>query len=180
MRILIVPDKFKGTLTAHQAARAIARGWKTARPGDSLNLLPMSDGGDGFGEILSGLLGAKRRSLLTVDAAHEPRRAVWWWQDAGKLAIIESAKVNGLALMRPKKLHPFQLDTFGLGKILKAAERNAPRECLVGIGGSATNDGGFGLARSLGWRFVDKAENELDQWWQLQRTGPNSPLRAPA
>jgi glycerate kinase len=181
MRILIAPDKFKGTLTAHQAARAIARGWLAARPEDSLDLLPMSDGGDGFGEVLSGLLNATRRILPTLDAAHQPCRAVWWWHDIGKLAIIESAKVNGLALMRPRKLHPFQLDTFGLGKILKAAQRAASRECLVGIGGSATNDGGFGLARSLGWHFVDNAGNELEQWWQLrdlaQIHAPAKPLK---
>ncbi|HEY3854721.1 MAG TPA: glycerate kinase [Verrucomicrobiae bacterium] len=181
MRILIIPDKFKGTLTAHQAARAIARGWRSARPKDSLDLLPMSDGGDGFGQVLSGLLGAKPRTVLTLDAAHEPRRALWWWHAATRLAIIESAKVNGLALMRPKKLHPFQLDTFGLGKILRAAERNAARECLVGIGGSATNDGGFGLARSLGWRFTDNAGTELAEWWQLRDLAqihtPANPLK---
>jgi glycerate kinase len=167
MRILVVPDKFKGTLTAHQAARAIGRGWRSSRRGDSLDLLPMSDGGDGFGEVLSGLLGARRRSALTVDAAHQTRRAVWWWQAREKLAIVEAAKVNGLALMRPKKLHPFQLDTFGLGKILQAAARAEPRQCLIGIGGSATNDGGFGFGRALGWRFLDRAGNDMDEWWRL-------------
>jgi glycerate 2-kinase len=167
MRILIVPDKFKGTLTAHQAARAVARGWRSARPDDSLELLAMSDGGDGFGEVLSELLGAARRTVATVDAAHKRRRAVWWWQARDRVAIVESAKVNGLALMRPRKLHPFQLDTFGLGAILRAASRAAPRECIVGIGGSATNDGGFGLARALGWEFLDRTGNELDEWWRL-------------
>ena len=167
MRVLIVPDKFKGTLTAHQAARAMARGWRSARRGDSLDLLPMSDGGDGFGEVLSGLLGAGRRNILTVDAAHQTRRAVWWWKAQEKLAIVEAAKVNGLALMRPKKLHPFQLDTFGLGKILQAAARAEARQCVVGVGGSATNDGGFGLGRALGWRFLDRAGNELAEWWRL-------------
>lgn len=177
MRILIVPDKFKGSLTAHQAARAIARGWRSARPGDSLDLLPMSDGGDGFGEVLAGLIGARRRSVLTLDAAHQPRRADWWWQAAAKTAIVESAKVIGLALLPPKKFHPFQLDTWGLGKILKAASRAAPRQCVVGIGGSATNDGGFGLARALGWQFLDRAGNELDQWPRLRElAGIRPPL----
>jgi glycerate kinase len=181
MRILIVPDKFKGTLTAHQAARAIARGWRSARPGDSLALLPMTDGGDGFGEVLSGLLGARRRIVLTADAAHRRRGAVWWWQAAAKMAIIESAQVIGLALLPPKKFHPFQLDTWGLGKILRAASRAAPRQCVVGIGGSATNDGGFGLARALGWQFFDRAGDELDQWWQLRELArirpPLDPLK---
>ncbi len=176
MRVLIVPDKFKGTLTAHQATDAIALGWRSARPGDSLDLLPMSDGGDGFGEVLSGLLGARRRNILTVDAAHQPRRAVWWWQPSAKMAIVESANVIGLALMSKKRLHPFQLDTWGLGKILKAASRAAPRQCVIGIGGSATNDGGFGMARALGWQFVDKTGNEISEWWQL---GGLSAIRPP-
>ncbi len=179
MRILIVPDKFKGSLTSHQAARAIAHGWRAARPCDSLDLLPMSDGGDGFGDVLSGLVGARSRTVLTVDAAHSPRRTVWWWQAAGRMAIVESANVIGLALLPPKKFHPFQLDTWGLGKILKAVSRAAPRQCVVGIGGSATNDGGFGLARALGWQFLDSAGDELDQWPQLLQLARISPPSDP-
>jgi len=166
-RILIVPDKFKGSLTARQAANAIARGWCKARPKDTLDLLPMSDGGDGFGEILSGLLGAERRAVRTLDAAHRPLRCVWWWQAKTKTAIIEAAKVNGLAMLAGKGFHPFQLDTFGLGKVLQAAEKAGARDCVIGIGGSATNDGGFGLARALGWKFFGRYGEELEEWWQL-------------
>ncbi len=179
MRILIVPDKFKGTLTAHQAAGAIALGWRSARPGDLLDLLPMSDGGDGFGEVLSSLVGARRRNTLTVDAAHQRRRAIWWWEASAKMAIVETANVIGLALLPAKKFHPFQLDTWGLGKILKAAFRAAPRRCVVGIGGSATNDGGFGMARALGWRFLDSGGNELSEWWQLRELAVIRPPLVP-
>jgi glycerate 2-kinase len=175
-RILIVPDKFKGSLTAHQAAGAIARGWRKARPEDSLDLLPMSDGGDGFGEVLSGLLGATGRSVTTLDAAHRPLRCVWWWAKT-KTAIIESAKVNGLAMLAGKGFHPFQLDTFGLGKVLRAAEKAGARDCVIGIGGSATNDGGFGVARALGWKFFGHYGEELEQWWQLSEL---TEIRAPA
>ncbi len=167
LRILIVPDKFKGSLTASQAAAAIARGWRKARPKDFLDLLPMSDGGDGFGEVLSGLLGAAKQTLRTVDAAHRPIRCDWWWQEKTKTAIIESARVNGLAMLAGKGLHPFQLDTFGLGKVLRAAEKSGARTCVIGIGGSATNDGGFGLARALGWKFSNDGGAELAEWWQL-------------
>ncbi len=97
------------------------------------------------------------------------------------MAIVDSANVIGLALLPPKKFHPFQLDTWGLGKILNAAARAAPRRCIVGIGGSATNDGGFGLARALGWQFLDSAGNELEQWPRLRELAricpPLSPLR---
>jgi glycerate 2-kinase len=178
-RILIVPDKFKGSLTARQAAEAIARGWRRARPRDSLDLLPMSDGGEGFGEVLSGLLGAERRSVRTLDAAHRPLRCAWWWQAKTRTAIIESAKVNGLAMLAGKGFHPFQLDTFGLGKVLQAAD--GARECVIGIGGSATNDGGFGLARALGWEFFGHYGEELDEWWQLSELteirAPSAPLK---
>src|ERR1044071_5726004 len=86
LRVLIAPDKFKGTLSAPKAAAAIARGWRRARPRDVLELLPMSDGGDGFGEVMSGLLNARRRRIKTVDAAHRACVAAWWWEKRTKTA----------------------------------------------------------------------------------------------
>jgi len=159
LRALIVPDKFKGTLTAVEAAEAIARGWRTSRPGDQIELLPMSDGGDGFGEILGRLLGAETRMVQTVDAANRPIEAAWWWHEASRAAVVESARVIGLAMLPQGKFHPFELDTRGLGAVLKAAAAQGARRCIVGVGGSATNDGGFGLARALGWQFGN-ARNE--------------------
>jgi len=183
LRVLIMPDKFKGTLAAAGVCAAIARGWKSVRPQDELELLPMSDGGDGFGEAMSQLLKARVRSVRTLDAAHRPITANWWWVPKQKLAIIEAARVNGLALLPPKKFHPFQLDTFGLGRLLQEAVKSGAKSCVVGIGGSATNDGGFGLARSLGWKFFDRGGRELEQWWQLSHLArvipPGSPLTLP-
>lgn len=167
IRILIVPDKFKGTLTAQEVCAAMADGWRSGRLQDKLDLLPMSDGGDGFGEILAALLHARRQKIKTVDAAHRPTVAAWWWDPDKKLAIIESAQVIGLAKLPAKKFHPFQLDTFGLGAVLRESVRLGAKSCLVGIGGSATNDGGFGLARALGWKFLNQQGWELEQWWQL-------------
>ena len=166
-RVLIVTDKFKGTLTAHAAAELIAQGWREARPQDRLELLPMSDGGDGFGEVLSRLLKVEERTIATLDAAHTPLQANWWWDAGTRTAIIESARIIGLALLPARKFHPFDLDTFGLGAPLQAAAAAAARHCLMGIGGSATNDGGFGVARSLGWRFLDEREQPIVQWRQL-------------
>jgi glycerate kinase len=168
-RVLIVPDKFKGTLAAADACAAIARGWKSVRAWDQLELLPMSDGGDGFGAVMGQLLKARPRSSQTLDAAHRPIKASWWWAPDQKLAIIEAAQVIGLARLPAGKFHPFQLDTFGLGRVLEAAVRAGARHCLIGIGGSATNDAGFGLARALGWKFLDRTDRELEQWWQLDR-----------
>src|SRR5262245_54155667 len=99
MHVLIAPDKFKGTLTAREAADAIARGWHTSRPRDSLELLPISDGGDGFGEVMGALLGAKPKQIKTADAAHSRCTTLWWWSAKSKTAVIESAKVIGLAML---------------------------------------------------------------------------------
>src|SRR6266480_1472249 len=156
LNVLIVPDKFKGTLSAQVAADLIARGWREARPQDTLELLPMSDGGDGFGEVLGRLLDVQEQTIATLDAAHNPLQAKWWWDPQTGTAIIESAKIIGLALLPPNKFHPFDLDTYGLGAALLAAADVGAQHCLIGIGGSATNDGGFGVARSFGWIFLDQ------------------------
>jgi glycerate kinase len=165
VRLLIIPDKFKGTLTAGQAAAAIARGWQRARPRDNLDLVPMGDGGDGFGEVFGNLLGAKLRRLRAVDASHRPCTAPWWWEPKSRTAIIESAKIIGLAMLPPS--HPFALDTLGLGIALRKVARTGAKRCLLGIGGSATNDGGFGLARALGWSFLNRAGAPIERWTEL-------------
>ncbi|HEX4645537.1 MAG TPA: glycerate kinase, partial [Verrucomicrobiae bacterium] len=226
LNVLIVPDKFKGTLTAQAAAEAIAHGWRRGRPQDTLELLPMSDGGDGFGEVISGLIGAKPQNIDTLDAAHRPCRAQWWWEPKTKTAVIESARIIGLAMLKvgrrvspallhpvtpseasisstmsagfplspgeragvrashplafsqsanPPAFHPFNLDTFGLGAVIQAAARKGATRCLMGIGGSATNDGGFGVARALGWTFLDAAEEPITQWTGLHSLAQMKP-----
>lgn len=167
LNVLIAPDKFKGTLTASAAAQAIARGWARTRPDDSLDLLPITDGGDGFGETMGTLLQAQRISTRTVDAAHRPCLTKWWWEPKTKTAIIESAAAIGLAMLPPKRFHPFELDTFGLGKVMMGAARKGAARCLIGIGGSATNDAGFGLARALGWQFLDSGGRKIEKWTEL-------------
>src|ERR1017187_3410587 len=158
LKLLIVPDKFKGTLTARAAANAIARGWRTVRPQDSSRLLPMTDGGDGFGEVISALLDARIHNVKTFDAAHRPITARWW---------RESTTAIGLAQLPPGKFHPFTLDTSGLAEVIRAASRKGATCCLMGIGGSATNDGGFGLARGLGWEFLNRAGQPIERWTDL-------------
>ena len=167
LNVLICPDKFKGTLTAHKALEAIANGWRSVRRQDRLTLLPVSDGGEGFGEILSGLCRAEPRYVDTVDASGHPVRAVWWRDSATQTAIVESANVIGLSLFPPKKYHPFQLDTFGLGAVLQEAIGAGASSCVIGIGGSATNDGGFGLAKALGFRFVNQSGAFIQRWTDL-------------
>ena len=167
--LLIVPDKFKGTLTARAAAEAMARGWARVHPADTLELLPMSDGGDGFSLVLTDFLHAETRTFQTVDAAHRPRVASWGWDPTTRTAIIESAQSIGLALVPTGQFHPFDLDTRGLGETIMEALRCGARRLVIGLGGSATNDAGFGLARALGGRFLDAAGQEITNWTQLNR-----------
>lgn len=177
LRILIVPDKFKGTLTAQQAATAIATGWREVRPEDRIEALPMTDGGDGFGNVIGHLLKAQRHTCHTVDAAGRACVAEWWWAPDTDTALVETAQVIGLALFTKKPYPPFQLDTFGIGAVFEHVARAKARRLYVGIGGSATNDGGWGLARALGWRFWNASGNELRSWTaldQLTRVEPPS------
>jgi glycerate kinase len=169
LRLLIAPDKFKGTISAQAAAEAIAKGWRRERPADKITLLPMSDGGEGFGEVMRGFARFQVQRLNTVDAAHRPCKAEWWWQNKTKTALVETARIIGLAMLPAKKFHPFDLDTLGLGAVFDSVARKGAIRCLVGIGGSATNDGGFGMARSLGWKFLDQANGELTSWTELRQ-----------
>jgi glycerate 2-kinase len=114
------------------------------------------------------LLHTRSRSLRTVDAAHRPLQAKWHWEPKSKTAIIESARIIGLALLPPGKFHPFELDTFGLGAAIRAATEQGAKRCLIGIGGSATNDGGFGLACAMGWTFFDRDGHPIERWTELR------------
>ena len=168
LKILIIPDKFKGTLTARQAAEAIAEGWRAIREDDQLELLPMSDGGDGFGEIIGGMMGAEPIEVDTIDAAHRPHKAKFWLHPPSSTAIIEAAQVNGLALLPPGKFHPFELDTYGLGKVYVKAIKAGAKVIYFGIGGSSTNDGGFGFGRAIGWKFLDQRGGLIKKWTELE------------
>lgn len=167
LKVLIIADKLKGTLTAPQAVEAIARGWRPVRPRDSVETIPMSDGGEGFGEVMAGFLGAEPETVRTVDAAQRPTEATWWWDRKSRTAVIEAAQVVGLARLPAGKYHPFELDSYGLGELFRQAEAKKAVSCIVGLGGSATNDGGFGVARSLGWQFFNAASERIERWSQL-------------
>ena len=163
LSVLIAPDKFKGTLTATQAAEAIARGWKAARPDDKLLQLPISDGGDGFGALMAEALRADSLMIETQDAAHAPTTAPCWMVRGSGTAIIESANVIGLAMLPTEKQQPLALDSHGLGIVLQDERLTDCSQRIIGVGGSATNDGGFGIARELGWRFEnDRGEPICD------------------
>jgi glycerate kinase len=118
---------------------------------------------------MAGLLGATECVTATVDAAGRPIGAKWWWLADSRTAIIESAQVIGLALLPPKKFHPFELDTRGLAAVIRSAVAAGAQTIHLGIGGSATNDGGFGVARELGWRFFDDRDQPIEKWVKLNK-----------
>lgn len=156
MHILIAPDKFKGSLSALAAAEAIARGFRAVWPGATMDLAPIADGGEGFAEALASALGAEWVKVRSVDAIGRPIDARYAWLRGEKLAVIEMSEASGLWRIAPEDRDPLRADTFGTGLLLADAIARGAERVLIGIGGSATTDGGAGLARALGCRFVNR------------------------
>lgn len=148
MRIVIAPDKFAGTLSAPQAAEAIARGWLRRRPDDDVELCPMSDGGPGFVDALHGALGGEVREVPVPGLAGGT--VVAHFLLVGETAYLESAQAVSLDALPPQRRTPMTSSSFGLGLLLAAALDAGARRIVVGVGGTATNDGGAGLLAALG------------------------------
>ena len=165
-KILIAPDKFKGTLSATEAAQAIASGWQAARPDDELIQLPISDGGEGFGSLMANALNGTETLIPAVDSFGQNRTGPLWLTPEGT-ALIESANLIGLALIPQPQRAPLTLDSSGLGAALKSDALTHCQHCIIGIGGSATNDAGFGAARKLGWQFSNETGQEIERWCDL-------------
>jgi len=162
MRVLIAPDKFKGTLTAVEVARAMRTGVLRALPNASVELCPVADGGDGTAETLFEALGGTRSSVVVSGPLGAPVDAPLYLLDDGRV-VIEMAQASGLALLEGER-DSLRASSFGTGELLGAAlERlSGDGEILVAIGGSASTDGGTGAARARGWRFLDAAGRELE------------------
>jgi glycerate kinase len=164
MRVLVAPDKFRGTLTAAEAAEAIAQGWRRARPDDEVERVPMADGGEGTLEALVTALGGELRTVTVSGPLGDPVAAAYGVVPGprGPVAVIEMARASGLALLAPERRDPTRTTTRGTGELIRAAlERDRPVEVLVCIGGSATNDGGAGMAQALGARLLDAEGREI-------------------
>ena len=157
MRILIAPDSFKESLTAVQAAEAIARGVRRARPEAHLDLCPMADGGEGTVEALVNATGGKPRTTRVHGPLGEPVVAAWGTLDDGRTAVIEMVAAAGLHLVPRDWRDPTRTTTYGVGELIVAALDAGCSRILLGIGGSATTDGGAGMAQAIGVRFRDAA-----------------------
>jgi glycerate kinase len=165
MRILIAPQEFKGTLTAREAAEAIASGLRRALPEAALDLLPMADGGPGTLEALVEATAGRYVESAAHDALGRPLRARWGVLGAlgarEGVAVIEMAAASGVTVLQPEELDPRRTSTSGTGELLRAALDAGHRRVIIGVGGSATNDGGAGLAQALGARLLDGAGGDL-------------------
>ena len=155
VRILIAPDKFKGSLSAPAAAEAIARGLRSVWPDAQIDLAPIADGGEGFAEALKVALGAEWVNVASEDALGRAIAARYAWLDGERLAILEISEASGLHRIAPHERDPLRADTFGTGILIAHAIARGARRIHVGLGGSATTDGGAGMARALGFRFLD-------------------------
>jgi glycerate kinase len=159
-KILIAPDSFKGSVSSPEAARAIERGLRRVRPDIEVAAIPMADGGEGTTQALLHSVGGELIPAAVTDPLGNPITAHWARLNTG-VAVIEMAASSGLPLVLPDKRDPSVTTTYGTGELIRAALDAGCRRLLIGIGGSATNDGGAGMAQALGARLLDERGNEL-------------------
>jgi len=182
VRILFAPDKFKGSLTAPEAAAFMASGWQRAWPECRTDIHPVADGGDGTLEVVQAVSGGTRYTDAARDARGRKISAAWLWDGESATAWIESALVCGLAPLAPGDRDPLTATTAGLGDLLRAAVHRGATRVILCLGGSATNDAGCGMAAAAGWRFLDGEGREFHplpaHLPQLARLAP--PTVAPA
>jgi glycerate 2-kinase len=160
MRVLICPDKFAGSISAVDAAAAVAEGWCAVAGGDQLTLRPLADGGPGFLEVLNGALGGRRVDVSTSDPLGRPSDGwvlVASEPEARPAAYVESAQACGLHLLDETERDPKVTTSYGLGVLLQAAVETGARQVVVGLGGSAVNDAGAGMLAALGAAPLDNA-----------------------
>jgi glycerate kinase len=157
VRVLVAPDKFRGTLTAREAASAIATGWLRSRPADEIVQIPMADGGEGTLDALVDATDGGRRTLFVEGPLGEPVEAEFGWLGNADppVVVVEMARASGLELVSPERREPMRASTFGTGELILAACREGADEVIVCIGGSASTDGGAGMAQAMGVRLLD-------------------------
>lgn len=161
MRFVIAPDSFKGSSSAKEVAQAIAEGLREALPDAECDLVPMADGGEGTVEALVAATGGEIVKVRVTGPLGEPVDAFFGLLGDRHTAVIEMAAAAGLHLVPPEKRNPMVTTTYGVGELIKAALDAGCRKLIIGIGGSATNDGGAGMAQALGARLLDASGNEI-------------------
>jgi len=163
VKVVVAPNAFKGTLTASQAASAIARGVREVFPDAEIVQVPVADGGDGTVEALVDANHGEYRFATVEGPLGDSLEARYGLIEAGRTAVVELATASGLALIPPERRDPRRASTYGFGLLLEAARVAGVSRIIAGIGGSATNDGGAGMAQALGVRLLDASRGELSR-----------------
>jgi len=162
VRIIIAPDKYKGSLTAKEACEAIRKGIKDIYPETETIELPMADGGNGTAFILAEASGGKMISCNVHDPLNRIISSSFGISGDGKTAFVEMAAASGIQLLLPEERNCYYTSTFGTGELILAAMNKAAQKIILCIGGSATNDAGIGMAAALGYQFMDSDDNLLE------------------
>lgn len=161
MKIVIAPDSFKESLSALEAAKAIKEGLERVWPHAKYELVPMADGGEGTVQSLVDATGGIRENQEVCGPLGKPVPGFFGLLGDGKTAVIEMAAAAGLEYLKPAERDPLKATTYGVGELIRAALDQGARHILLGLGGSATNDGGCGMAQALGARLLDKKGHSI-------------------
>jgi len=159
-RYILAPDSFKGTMTAAEVCAVWEEGIRAHEPEARVTRLPMADGGEGMAEAYLGILGGERVRATVSGPFFEPVEAAYGILPDGT-AVMEMAACAGLPLAGDRR-DPMNATTYGVGELLRHAEGRGVKKALLGLGGSATNDCGIGMAAALGWRFLDETGGEVE------------------
>jgi len=166
--VLFAPDSYKGTLTSVEVAKALAAGWHRARPGDDLRLAPLADGGEGTLDAIEAAGGWARQATTVTDPLGRPIEAAWLASaDGGTRAVVEMAQASGLSRLTLDERDPYAASSRGTGELLLAAIEGGAGHVTLGIGGSATTDGGRGLLEALGAMVIGPGLEDRD-WSGLE------------
>ena len=158
VRILIAPDKFKGALNAREIAENIATGLLDIFPDAQIELVPMADGGEGTAEAICDARGCSWLECKAHDPLGREIEARYGWIDRERLAVMEMSEAAGMRRLSDIERDPIRSTTFGVGEMILDATKRGASKIIIGLGGSATNDGAFGMARALGFRFFAGAK----------------------
>jgi glycerate kinase len=179
VKILVAPDKFKGSLGASEVAENSASGLRDVLPHAEITCMPVADGGEGTASVICAAARGESHSCEVHDPLGRIVTARYCTIENGRTAVMEMSQASGLWRLAPDERDPLRASTFGTGEMLLDATKRGVREIIIGLGGSATNDGGFGMARALGFRFLNTQGEETCELTEVARVIAPNQLRLP-
>lgn len=161
MKFVIAPDKFKGSLTGFEFCHAVEEGLRMVLEDPEIMAMPLADGGDGTIEVVKHYINGEKITITVNDPLFRPVQASYLYAEESQIAYIEMAEASGLKLLSEAEKNCMHSSTFGTGELIADALQKGAKEIILGIGGSATNDGGIGMANALGFQFLDENGDDL-------------------